>query len=324
MDLGRYAHPAIADRARRRREVPRDAADLASRNAGDPGRALGGEGQDPRGDRVEPIQVLDRPRQPFIEEGRQQAQQKRRVRARPDEMMLARDHRGLGPSRVDHDQLATARLDRPQPLGHIRHGHQAAVRHQRVGAQHQEIVGVVDVGDRQQQLMAVHPIARELERQLIDRGRREPVLGPDQPEIGRGMGHHAPIMHVGIALVCRDRVAAMGPDHRRDAFRGKGERLVPADRAPVRPVAPHRRAQPVRVGLDILQRHCLRADMAAAERIGRIALDRDDAIILDLDRQAADRFAQIAGTIMRDHSGAPSGSFICWSRVCWNGARPAT
>lgn len=83
-----------------------------------------------------------------------------------------------------------------------------------------------------------------------------------------------------------------------EPFGDQGERVVPFDRLPLRALPAHRSAQAVGIVLDILQRHGLGADMAPAERIERIALDREDALDFGLDGQAADGFAQVAGTVM--------------------------
>jgi len=61
--------------------------------------------------------------------------------------------------------------------------------------------------------------------------------------------------------------------------------------------------QAVRVILDILQRHCLGADMPATEGVQWVALDRRDrqAAVFGLggfQGQATDGFAQMAGTVV--------------------------
>ena len=49
---------------------------------------------------------------------------------------------------VDHHELSAPRTQRSQAAAHIRGGHQAAVGGQRVGAQDQQVIGAVDIGDR--------------------------------------------------------------------------------------------------------------------------------------------------------------------------------
>ncbi|MNJ71191.1 hypothetical protein D3C77_677060 [compost metagenome] len=62
--------------------------------------------------------------------------------------------------------------------------------------------------------------------------------------------------------------------------------------------------QPVRIVLDVLQGHCLRTDVAAAEAVVMIALYRGDAwggirIVGDFQGQAANGFTQMTGTVMQ-------------------------
>ena len=56
--------------------------------------------------------------------------------------------RGAAAARIDHDQLAAAGPERAQPAADVGRGHQAAVGGERVGAEHQQVVGPVYVGDR--------------------------------------------------------------------------------------------------------------------------------------------------------------------------------
>ena len=80
------------------------------------------------------------------------------------------------------------------------------------------------------------------------------------------------------------------------------EGLVPADRLPLVADTAHRLAQAVRVVLDVLQGHRFRADMATAEAVLGIALDRQDmaavVAVLGFDGQAADGLTQVTGTVM--------------------------
>ena len=82
---------------------------------------------------------------------------------------------GLGASRVHHHQPAAALPQLLEAPLEARRGHHAAVRDDRVGAEDQQVVGAIDVGHRQQQLVAEHQGRRNVVRQLIDRGRRVAV-----------------------------------------------------------------------------------------------------------------------------------------------------
>lgn len=84
----------------------------------------------------------------------------------------------------------------------------------------------------------------------------------------------------------------------------QGESLVPADRLPALANPTVGLTQAVGIVLDILQGHCLGADVAAAERVVRVAFDRGDqrlpvVLMADFDVQPADRFAQVTGTVMQ-------------------------
>ena len=93
--------------------------------------------------RLDGLEPFDSPRrgaeldETLVEQRVHDRQQKRRVGARSDEVVLTGDLRGLGPSRIDDDHLAAALADGLQPARRIRHRHQTAVRHRRVGADDQ-------------------------------------------------------------------------------------------------------------------------------------------------------------------------------------------
>ncbi|MNH37048.1 hypothetical protein D3C79_979010 [compost metagenome] len=87
-------------------------------------------------------------------------------------------------------------------------------------------------------------------------------------------------------------------------MRGQFEGFLPADRLPAVTDTLVRRPQPVRVILDILQGHRLGADVAAAEAVLGVTLDRGDArgdigLVGDFQGQAADGFTQMTGTVMQ-------------------------
>lgn len=90
----------------------------------------------------------------------------------------------------------------------------------------------------------------------------------------------------------------MGLLYRPEPFGGQCERRVPADGLPLLAYPAMGLAQAVRIVLDILQGHGLGADVATAEGIVRVALDRADArrsvmIMAHLDVEPADGFAQV-------------------------------
>ena len=96
-----------------------------------------------------------------------------------------------------------------EPAGDAGRGHQAAVRGHRVGTEHQEIVGAIHVGDRQQELVAVHQPVHQLARPLVHRRRAEDVLRAQAAEQGGQVGDVAEMVDVGVAQVGADRVGAI-------------------------------------------------------------------------------------------------------------------
>ena len=84
---------------------------------------------------------------------------------------------------------------------------------------------------------------------------------------------------------------------RSESRRDEIERLVPRDGFPPAAVAPDGPRQPVGIVVNVDERHRLRADVAAAEGVGRIAADADDLVPARADLEAADGLAQVAGAI---------------------------
>ena len=227
--------------------------------------------------------------------------------------MLIGDRGGLAASWVDHHQLAAAGADRLQPLLHIGHGHDAAIGGQRVAAEDQHEIGVIDIRHRQQQAMAVHQVAGQVVRQLVDRGRGEAVARFQQAEEVVAVGRQTVVMHTRVALVDGHGIAAVALADLGQALGDQLVGLVPADGLPLFAAAAHGVAQAIGVVLDVLQRHCLRTDMAAAEAVEGVALDRKDALAFGLDGQTADGFAQMTGTVMDAdvaHFGFPHGAVV--------------
>ena len=208
--------------------------------------------------------------------------------------MLARDLRGFGAARIDHHQGA-ARSQGLQPLGDAGGSHQAAVGGDRVGAQHQEEVGAVDIRDRQQELVPVHARAGELVRPLVHRRGAVHVRRAQRLQQGGQVGDVAEVVDVRVAQVGSDSGRAVGLLQRSQARARQCEGVVPADRQPARALAAHRRVQPVGIGLQVEDGIALGADVAATEGIVRVAADRDRAVALQLQLEAADGLAQVAG-----------------------------
>jgi hypothetical protein len=140
--------------------------------------------------------------------------------------------------------------------------------------------------------------------QLIDRGSGEAISGFQLTEEVVAVGHQPVVVHAGIALIHRHGVLPM---RRLDCAQALGhqiEGLVPADGLPLLANAAHGLADTVGVVLDVLQRNSLGADMAAAEAVLGIALDRANlraavSLSFGFDGESTDGFAQMACTVMK-------------------------
>ncbi|MCY1430970.1 hypothetical protein D9M71_469300 [compost metagenome] len=218
--------------------------------------------------------------------------------------MLVSHGCGFTAPRIDDNQFATPGLDRLEALFDIRHGHDAAVGRQGVAAEDQHEIGMVNIRNRQQQAMAIHQVAGQVVRQLVDRGGGKSIAGLEQTEEVVAVGHQPVVVHAGVALVHRHGVLPMGLLDGPELLRGQREGFVPANRLPAVACPLVRRAQPVRVVLDVLQGHGFGADVAAAEAVQGITLDRIDAwlctrLLSDFNGQATDGFTQVTGTVMQ-------------------------
>ena len=185
----------------------------------------------------------------------------------PDEEVLVRDGRGLGAPRVDdHDRPPRARIALEPPLDAGR-GHEAAVGDQRVRAEHQEERRAVDVGHRQQELVPEHQ-------------QRRPACAGAGPPRSRSSGcacrsaaeqelaveERAVVVDGRVAQVDGDRVAGRARAGPRPGARAA---TSSASSQPISsqsvPAPAQRAAQAVGILVQILERHALGADVAAAE-----------------------------------------------------------
>ena len=243
-------------------------------------------------------------RQAFLEQGVEQRQQQRSIAAGAHEQVLVGDGRGFAAPRIDHHQFAATRLDGFEALFHIRHGHDAAVGGQRVAAEDQHEIGVIDIGNRDQQAVAVHQEAGQVVRQLVDRGSGEAIAGFQLTEEIVAVGHQPVVVHAGIALIHGHGVLPMRGLDRTQALGHQVEGLVPADGLPLLANSAHGLTNSIRVVLDVLQCHGLGADMATAETVLGIALDRANlraavSLSFGFDGESTDGFAQMARTVMK-------------------------
>jgi hypothetical protein len=234
-----------------------------------------------------------------------QAEQQQRVGAGTDEVVLVGVLRGAAAARVDHDDLAAALADPPEPAAHVWRGHQAAVRRERVGPQHQQVVGAVHVRHRHREPGAEHQPRRDLLGHLVDGARGVDVLRAER------LHQHAPVEHVAEAVRARvadvggDRVAAVLLEQRHQAAVDLLERLVPGRLHELAVAADERRGQAVGVLVERPQARALGADEALREDVGVVAADRLDRVPVEAQLEPAggltERARRICGALSHAH-----------------------
>ena len=154
-----------------------------------------------------------------------------------------------------------SRIRRRRP-GRVRGRHQAAVRSQRVGAQHQQILRAVEIRNRNREHAAEDRRAGEHLGELIDARRRKASLAAQRAQQRRKVERGAEIVGVGVADVGRQRLGAMRVAHPAQALGRERERLLPADLLPAGGGPADRPAQPVRILLEGLEPIGLGAEIA--------------------------------------------------------------
>ena len=255
-------------------------------------RPVGGKRLD-RGDPVGVALEVAEPRAALREQHVQHPEQQVGIAAGGDRDVLGGVRRGLGAARVHDHDAAAARDDRAQPVARARRRHERAVGHRRVRAEHEHVVGAVDVGDREQREVPEHLGRRQMLRQLVGRCRRV-VVARVEHVAHRQPGQHRHRVRARVAEVGGDRVVAVAPLDRAQPVRGHVERLVPADLHPLGADPAHRAPESVGIVVQVRERRRLRADVAARDRVLRVAGDPQHAVALDLHVDAAVRLAQRA------------------------------
>ena len=94
-----------------------------------------------------------------------------------NEMVRVGHGGSFGAARVDHHQFAAARLQGFGLAAKVGHGPHAAVAHQWVGTQHQQVVGAGNVGQGDRKPVPEHQAAGQLLGHLVQRGGGKHILG---------------------------------------------------------------------------------------------------------------------------------------------------
>ncbi len=156
-------------------------------------------------------------------------EKQRPVLARIDRQVQVGFLRGLGAQWVDYDDPGPGTLPRQRPLPSARNGFDPIPRtDSRIGAHQQEVVTVVDVGDRDEQLRAVHRLGHHMHRVLVHRADVEAVVTADGVEPTRQEQQVRRREAGRIPGVAGDGIRSIGFDDGRHPLCDIGDRLVPA------------------------------------------------------------------------------------------------
>jgi hypothetical protein len=186
-------------------------------------------------------------------------------------------------------------------LRDVRHRPQRPVRGPWVATEHDEQIGPVDVGHRDGQRVTEDQPAADVLGELVHRGRRVHVAGPQRLDERADVELSRERVGVRVAEVDRHAVGAVLVDDRAQPGLDLRERLVPRGRLQRAVTTDAGGGEPVRIVLELTDRGALGTEVALAEHVLVVAADRDDPVVLELDQQAARGLAERAGP----HRGSP-------------------
>ena len=221
---------------------------------------------------------------------------------------------GAAAAGVDHHDLAAPSLDGLDPTREVGGGAQRAVGLPRVGAQHEQVVGAVEVGHGDEERVAEHEAARHVLGHLVDRAGGVEVAAAERLDDGAVVEDAGQRVGRGVAEVQRHRVTAVGVQHGGEAPVHLGERLGPRDLLPggrgrVVAATDERRPQPVGVFVQLLEARPLGADEALGERVVPVPADAHHLGAPGGDLQPAGGLAQRAGAVVHGQLGLGLGAF---------------
>ena len=227
------------------------------------------------------------------------------VAARADGDVLVGLLGRLGALGVDDDDAPAPLADALQPAGPVGRRGQRAVGCERVGAQDQQVVGAVEVGDGEAGGRPEHQRRADLFGPLVHGAGRVDVARAQGPDERLPVEQPGQVVDVGVAQIDRHRVPPVLLEDRRQAALDLGEGLVPRRRLQRAGglVLDQRCTQPVGILVQLLEGRALGTDVAAAERVLPVTPDAaDGAVVADLDLEAAGRLTERAGPEVRGHA----------------------
>ncbi len=229
------------------------------------------------------------------EEATNQRSEQQRIGARTDEVMLVGELRRLAAPRIDHDDPSAAFPNLGETRADAGSRHQAAVRDHRVRADHQQVIGAVEIRHRHQEAASVHPVAGELLGKLVEGVGAEAPSGRQRRDQRVGEENRAQVVDDGLSQVDRGCIVTVLALHCQDSLRGEVQGFPPPDALPSVPGAPDRMTQAVGIFVQVFERRGLRADLTPAERVALVAANRCNPFVLHLHFDSAAGFAQGAG-----------------------------
>ena len=146
--------------------------------------------------------------------------------------------------------------------------------------------------------MAEHQPAGELLGHLVQRAGRKHILGAQRSRQLAKVTQQADLVRRRVAHHGCRGVAPVQGHHCRQPALDLGKGFVPAGWHMHAVAFNQRCAQPVRVFVQVFQRHALGADVAGTEHVLRVAPDADDAALAGGDLQPATGFTQGADTVV--------------------------
>ena len=240
--------------------------------------------------------------EPLIEQDVHDREQECRVRTGSNEVVFVRQFGRLAAARIDDDDFSAAIANRSQARAKIGRRQQASIRYRRVRAQHEQVVGAIDVGYRDDVIPTKHLLAREILWNLVTaRGGESPLRPHGAREYGE-IEQRAKIVGGRVADVRRQGIRAMRVSDGRETLGGLCERDVPVDFAVLAVHANQRFVQAVRIFVQALQSVRFGAQISSTMWIEFIAADRNDRVVgVRLDRDSTMGLAERTGSMGRLH-----------------------